>query len=397
MTIEAQPRLAVSTGRSLFFDLSRGLASQLVLVGHSLNVALPAWLMTEGENGLLTARHGLPYLQNFGVLVFFYLSGFLITTSVLRKSGKPGFGLPHFLADRFARIFTPLLPLLVLVFLIDNLVFAGGERSAYSDVNSGFGDLLLNATMLAGNPALSFAAERTGLTWLSAASFGTADQLWTVIIEWWIYIAFGAGFFALVRRHSWGWLGNLAALGLVAIAAAVLLGAALTTPGLLVAWAIGMAAAGANDRVAGQSRARLTVIALAALAAALVLLIGNGWNFYAPLPALLIGVAFFGPVFALDRFAVVADSRVLSAATRFVSNVSYSLYLVHLSLIIWLAELFPGLIGHPASVALLFVAGNLAAWLFYLAFERHYPAVRRRMEPLLDALPARPRALSPKP
>ncbi len=392
MTIEAQPRVAVPSGQSLFFDLARGLSSQLVLVGHSLNVALPASLMVAGADGFLEARSGLPYLQNFGVLVFFYLSGFLITTIVTRKSGKPGYGMPDFLADRFARIFTPLLPMLALVWLIDNLVFAGGANSAYTDVNAGFGDLLLNATMLAGNPALSFVAQRTGLAWLSATSFGTADQLWTVIIEWWIYIAFGIGFFVLVRRQRWGFLGSAIGLALAAVAGAVLLGALLTAPGLVVAWILGMTAAAANRIVAAQGRALLAAIAVVASAAAAWLLSGNGWNFYAPLPALLIGIGFFAAVFAIDRFALVADSRVLSGVVRYMSNVSYSLYLVHLSLILWAAELFPQLIGHATTVVAFFVIANLAAWLFFLLFEQHYPKVRRGMQPLLDALPRPVRA-----
>ncbi len=94
--------------RSFFFDIVRGVSAQMVLVGHALNGCFPAFFMVEAANGLLEARKGLFYAQNLGVLMFFYISGYLVTASVMRRSSRPDYGLQSYLLDRFARIFTPL-------------------------------------------------------------------------------------------------------------------------------------------------------------------------------------------------------------------------------------------------------------------------------------------------
>lgn len=69
------------------------------------------------------------------------------------------------------------------------------------------------------------------------------------------------------------------------------------------------------------------------------------------------------------------------------SNISYSLYLIHLSIIVWLVRIFPGLTGNSLSILLFVAVSNIAAWLFYFAFERHYPKVRRALNPWLHRLP----------
>ena len=53
-----------------FLDLIRGLAAQLVLIGHVTSVS--------GHELKVT-------IQDLGVVLFFFLSGFLITTTAMKK------------------------------------------------------------------------------------------------------------------------------------------------------------------------------------------------------------------------------------------------------------------------------------------------------------------------
>ncbi len=388
MTLEAPPQGVTSaSGRSIFFDLMRGLASQMVVVGHALNVFLPAYFMEQAASGRLEARGGLFYAQNLGVLLFFYISGFLITASAQRKVSS-GLGFLDFAADRVARIFTPLIPMLLLVFALDHAVFANAAAtSRYSDINASIGDLLLNATMLAGNPALATVAERTGLTWLSSASFGSADQLWTVIVEWWIYIVFGFGFFVVAARQRSSLAGWVLCGALLAIALPLMIGTALNTPGLIIAWVAGMLVRLLRPPLERIPRFALLGFAIIALAGAAVRLSITEQDLYDPLTAALLAVTFFGTLLAIDSFSAVANRPSLMRVVQFMSNISYSLYLVHFSLLIWSVHLFPELVGHPSGVVLLFAVCNLAAWLFFLGFERHYPRVRVQLQTLLDRLP----------
>jgi peptidoglycan/LPS O-acetylase OafA/YrhL len=58
------------------------------------------------------------------------------------------------------------------------------------------------------------------------------------------------------------------------------------------------------------------------------------------------------------------------------SDISYSVYPVHLPVIFWLVAWQPIWIGAGGTVLLL-VLSNPVAWACYLAFEMHCPAVRR--------------------
>ena len=78
---------------SVALDLLRAIAAQMVCVGHAINFF--AW------DRRLTR---LPLLQNVGVLLFFLISGFLITYTLFERSRDPGYGFWQFCVERFARI-----------------------------------------------------------------------------------------------------------------------------------------------------------------------------------------------------------------------------------------------------------------------------------------------------
>jgi peptidoglycan/LPS O-acetylase OafA/YrhL len=128
----------------------------------------------------------------------------------------------------------------------------------------------------------------------------------------------------------------------------------------------------------------LAAVAALAFAGAAARWALTAFNFYDPLTAGLLGIALF-------TFMTVRESgkaRVLPAVDAIVggmSKISYSLYLVHLSVLFYAAAWFPALVGHVWMLPLVFILCNGVAILFYLLFERHYPAVRRRMEPWLGS------------
>jgi peptidoglycan/LPS O-acetylase OafA/YrhL len=63
-------------------------------------------------------------------LIFFLISGFVIAAALSRRSGDPDYGFLRFFVDRFARIYSGLLPALVLILAVDRLTLAlTGESS----------------------------------------------------------------------------------------------------------------------------------------------------------------------------------------------------------------------------------------------------------------------------
>lgn len=374
----ATPGLA---GHDRYFDVLRGVSAQMVLIGHALNVCFPAFFMQAAAGGLLEARPGLLYIQNLGVLVFFCISGYLVTSSVMRRHRRGRYELGDYLLDRVARIFTPLLPLLAILFIVDNLLAAQGLTLRYTRLNADWATLLLNATMQFDHVGLSAVARLTGWDGLRASAFGTADQLWTVAIEWWIYVSFGILAFAVFARRRPGPLLLLLLLFALIVPAYSLF----RGNGLVLAWLVGMLAALKHERLACLPRATLTAAGLAIAVAALLVAWRQQMNFYHPLFALLFSAGLVvGHLLSL-RIAMPPGPGMLSRLIDGLSEISYSVYLVHLSVLFWLLAWRPDLGGRIDTMLLLVLLANLVAVVFYLGFERHYPAVRRRLGRFADS------------
>ncbi len=109
------------TSRNERIDIIRGIAICGVLVLHftlayglrdsPLGVLLPAWLLK-----------GIALNGNYGVTMFFAVSGFLITAISLRRWGSLSkIDLPTFFVYRAVRIVPPLLPVLALIVVLGSL------------------------------------------------------------------------------------------------------------------------------------------------------------------------------------------------------------------------------------------------------------------------------------
>jgi peptidoglycan/LPS O-acetylase OafA/YrhL len=98
---------------SVVLDLLRACAAQMVRVGHAISFFIAQWRPTT-----------LPLAQNVGVLLFFLLSGFLITHTLIQRSQNPEYGFFDFLIDWFARIYSALVPALIFVVIVDWIVIS---------------------------------------------------------------------------------------------------------------------------------------------------------------------------------------------------------------------------------------------------------------------------------
>ncbi|WKA30778.1 acyltransferase family protein [Bradyrhizobium roseum] len=167
---------------SVTLDLLRAIAAQMVCVGHALNFFMGNW------------PSSLPYMQNVGVLLFFILSGFLIMHTLIKRSERSDYGFTQFLIDRFARIYSGLIPALVLIIAIDWIVIhltADPHVVRYFNLKT----LVANLFMLESYRG----AFENNLRW---SAFGSASPLWTLAIEWHIYMFVGAVFFMLKAPRS---------------------------------------------------------------------------------------------------------------------------------------------------------------------------------------------------
>lgn len=347
----------ISENTSVFLNVVRFASAELVVVGHA--TGLIAGTLDPQTRSLLPFP-SLVFLAQLGVLVFFILSGFLICNSVLSKMNKPGYGFKTYFIDRFARIYSGVVPCLFVILLI-NLIrmnVAGGYGNYGSlNIQAFVGNLLMLQEISFSNLG-HFVGLNLPLN-MKIPAFADAIPLWTLSIEWWVYLAFGW----LVLGRTGGKSKGISLEFFIPMLAFSLVPLAILASDnapLLAAWALGAVITlafarmpGIKKRVAAMAkRAKSSwpmalvnskaVLAIVLLAAVFLAGLQVGEDVASKrvltsdlLLAVLVACA-FALAIALVNFgfggrAIAGASAVRS--TKFLAGCSYTLYLLHVSIL----------------------------------------------------------------
>jgi len=368
----------LSPSSSLLLDLIRVLAAQAVVIGHSIG-----WLNI--APALRPPR--APYMQTAAVVVFFIMSGFLVsyTTEIKSSSGKYSFG--EYFIDRFSRIYTTLVPSLFLIAVIDFVhiwLFPEtygylGEYVKAFDFRTFLGNLL----MLQDHPVLRWLSRlMSGINGgigelVNITSFGSARPLWVVAIMWWVYMFYG--WFVLSQNKLrktgvWYWL-VLSFLAIVPFYNFEGRGS-----GLALMWFFGV---GVNFvRAQGfLSQCRKRGLMLGSLA---MLLVGMGYAYvftgsYSLGCAALLSISLLLAIEGLGRPGNSPPQRLWSFV-KYCADFSFTLYLLHYSIIELLLPLVKD--WNPwLSLAVFVITTNAISALVATVTEgrRHWVRARLRM------------------
>lgn len=327
-------------GLSVTLDCLRAVSAQAVCVGHALSF----YGITKGIT--------LPLMQNVAVIVFFVLSGFLIGGLLIDRAGDKNYHLSTYLIDRFARIYSAYVPALILISVIDVcLVISVLHDYPQYVTASSFMKNVFMGQMYVG-PLKQM---------ISTNNFGSAGPLWTLAIEFHIYIFVGALFF--VRKQPF-----LA--GAVAVVFAWLpmhylvwdVQPGLGT-GLFSVWLCGLAIAafGTHRIPAGVGLCIMVAGGLSIFATASK---GAEYN-----PLAYAGVCVFLVGLISTSSAVRWGGAPRSAVSLF-AGYSLSLYLVHYTIIYALTKVSP--VGGLAGAAIGVIVSNVTACILASATEIHH-------------------------
>jgi peptidoglycan/LPS O-acetylase OafA/YrhL len=359
---------------STYLDALRAAGANLVIASHVL--------------ALYFGIHDPYSLGNLGVAIFFLLSGFLIMQSMLNWLNKPEPRVPGFLADRVARIMTPYVPALILIAFF-NLMFIYTDHSQ-GGTNTGVLTFIGNLLLLQDHAVfqgLQFAG--IDLPW-RIRSYNSAEPFWTVAIEMWIYVSMGLFFFCLLRRER---INQWLAVALVAVAVPVLIWNAAAGGGksLSLIWLLGAMAGSLFHLWRANGYANIRGVATAVTAFSFIALIGRagkvGFHPFDLQSAILMAMIMVGVLALLITVRRVPTA--LRGSVKFLASYSYSLYLIHNTVLILALE-HVTLERAWVKVAIAVVAAHGCAYLLYLAFERHYRIVGRWLRPKFE------RALAPR-
>jgi peptidoglycan/LPS O-acetylase OafA/YrhL len=364
-----------------YLDLLRCVAAGLVVFGHAGQHFLQGSFIASGRP------------QGFGVMLFFLISGFLISTSAFQKIGDPSYGFSEFAIDRFARIYACYIPALILLPAIDTLMLASPDYQWRSSFN--LRTWVANFLMLQDFPVFQV-LRRLGVPdqpWF-VSSFGSARPFWTICIEWWIYMSFGTALFLVLRSRERRWF-VLPMLVLFLIEPFYYFVGGVDDC-LAILWLLGMAASLLFLRLPSLIAASPTWLSrrwpsVAVAVAGFGLLCMSGRVFareYRSVNELEFGLFVFLFVFGL-LFALAATQRpmphLVEQIVSFIAAYSYSLYLTHFTVMELLAVWYP---HHDDDRSLFWgsvALANLFAIGFYFLFERHYKWLARWLKAVLRA------------
>lgn len=354
----------ISKGSSIALDFIRGVSAQLVVIGHGISFF-----------GILKFMHepNFPWMQNFAVLIFFLLSGFLITYSTARKMRKQSYSFGQYFIDRFSRIYTAFVPALLFVLVVDAIsINIGYESYKYRDAYN-LQSFIGNVLMLQDYPLFAVVKETV------VTSFGSARVFWTLAIEWWIYLFFGYLSIVFINSRNritwknWLWLGFFSVVPLYNLVMG-------RGDGLTAYWLMG-AAIYFLDRQDLLSRINrwmklMFVVLLGGLGVVRAYWVMSAYD--AVFAFILVMVLWL----IIDLFREVNFSKRLERSIRFVAGYSYTLYLVHYSILFFIKTYYYDQYGgNPYLLCCLgFVLSNLISMLIgHFTENKLTPIIKRKM------------------
>lgn len=346
---------------SVTLDIVRTVSAQLVVVGHTLGFAYP------GERYEYFGRSGITF-QSIGVILFFALSGFLIAYTTNLKISSSQYHFSDFMIDRFARIYAGLLPSILFISVLD-AIFRAVAPTDFGHYTSffNFQTFVANALNLQDYPPL-FGLM---LSPIVATTFGTGIPLWSLAVEWWIYISFGALFLSW-DRPMWKRV-IITCLLVISLPPALENAIGGRGSGLSFVWLTAAFIAFAFDRIVALYRSTAGWMLLAGL----MLLAAHEAPM--PLPAgydlklsMLFLLALMFSVIAAQVNNVQVPKAIETYAQWF-AGYSFTLYLTHYSSVVFVKAVF-GLQGTGLLIGGVIVANLVAAILAHFT-ERHYKRV----------------------
>ena len=367
----------LAAGPSAHLDAIRAIASWAVMWGHLRGLFFVNFDSLRHADLFLK---GVYFVTGFGheaVMVFFVLSGFLISSRVFRDCAEGSWSWSTYAVARATRLYVVLIPGLLLGFFWDTLgshLFAA--TGLYTHPVPG-----LESGIAADNLGLrTFLGNLVFVQTIFCGTFGSNGPLWSLANEFWYYVLFPVLLAVRTGFVSRAWL-RTGAMALMAVAICWFLGVEKLL-GFLV-WLAGSALAFAYARL--RMRSRNWVICgslLSAGALGLCLLAVRSSKINPRVSDLAVGLAFSLFLLWILNLDWIGSSARYGKISHALAGFSYSLYVLHFPLLLCIrAWLVPGArwqpdAGHLGIGLLLGMLTLLFAWLVSLITERRTHIVR---------------------
>lgn len=373
----------------MFLNLIRFAACEMVVICHFLTKYQPAV-------GQASFRLGSK-LGGVAVLLFFVLSGLLICYSALNKLGNPEYRFSNFFVDRFSRIYSGLVPAMLIAAIIAAVIYVTNySYFVYLCSMQSTPSLLtfgMTLGMLERFPVAFFNSLLSpfGLSFPlpSVTPFGFNGILWTLVVEWWIYMAFGwfiFGSLELIGKRKRGIIYKIMSFVVAAMLSILLVGFLQEFSSFIIVWFVGalmmlaISIEAVQSKLSSHLAARvLSVLFVLALASAVFGAYTTfAWTiqYYDVFLGLLLSACVFVGVLLLNGNGIGRVSKWIlhKRAVNWVTvgaSFSYTLFLAHYPIIIFLNGLNLPVDRFWMMLPILLITNLTAVSIAYFTEKRH--------------------------
>jgi peptidoglycan/LPS O-acetylase OafA/YrhL len=375
---------------SAHLDLIRGLAAWAVMWGHLRALFFVDFPQIQNPGVFLKIIYFLTGFGNEAVLVFFVLSGFLISTAIFSRQASGTWSWRDYAIDRSSRLYVVLLPGLFFGLLWDKLggsVFA--STGIYSQPLESFGSATVQTRLVIG----TFLGNLFFVQTILCPTFGSNGPLWSLANEFWYYVLFPLALAAGIAWKLRSWRPAIAVTILAACVAAFLGRPILA--GFLI-WLAGTALVIAYSKCPLPSKSRSAVYFLFAVLVFSSCLTAARTGRLSLLGSnLAVGIAFALFLFGVLHMDFGTGSRSYGRVASELAGFSYSLYVLHFPLLLffraWIVpqqrwQPDPANLGRGALIGLATLG---FAWLVAKFTEAKTRVARRWMRKTMPVLDGR--------
>jgi peptidoglycan/LPS O-acetylase OafA/YrhL len=315
------------TQASVLLDLTRALAALLVCLEHWRNLLYVDYGQIASHRILFALPYVICGAGHQAVVIFFVLSGYLISGSIFRMTQRGEWSWRLYLTHRLVRLWIVLVPALLLGAALD---FAGLHFHLAPALYAGqTGTHMMNHVPETFHASV-FLGNLFFLQGILTTTFGSNTPLWSLANEFWYYVLFPCAFLAFRKGMSRPFRALNAVtffLFVCFVGRAILL--------LFPLWLLGtVLAVIPAPNVGSKMRA-----AAALLYCPILFLLAKTSVVKGVLSDYILGAATFVLLWLLLSARAVAPANKWVAISRGSARFSYTLYLVHVPLLVLLAAL----------------------------------------------------------
>ncbi|WP_454762134.1 acyltransferase family protein [Caulobacter segnis] len=363
---------------SVWLDLFRWTAAFAVLLAHLALVTLKPYATVPNPSLIFKAYVFLAGFAHQGVMVFFVLSGYLVGGSYVRQIRSDRFSLQDYTLKRLVRLWIVIVPALGLSLLLAVTALKILNGADFAPYAAGTADKL---------SLRSFVGTLFFANTFAVAPFAFNSPLWSLSSEFIYYFAFPAIYYCFYWMEQWKRVAGISAILLVLAAlTAIQISGSPILPYFGI-WLLGVVAARVDKNAVKMPVLASTVFFLATLFASRFVMVTK----FAEHPA---GLYLTDAVIGLSFTMLLISMR--SAALQpppfrqvhpFMASFSFSLYVVHYPVLIFLSAVLVARFGTGQSmdpnapqtwwiVVALFAIAIAVAFGFSLVTERHTDRLR---------------------